>query len=320
MKRVERPLLRLDIQGVACDLTCQNALPVFNTALLRSYVNLLPEIPVLSMVIKRWAKAGNIGEVQSGAISSYAWTLMAVYYLQVCHGLPSLHALSPFGDLRSEAKIGKKKKKTTFALGFEQNATKQKLNHSVGDVLGGFFEFYSEQFDWGNEVVSVRLGKRLPANDSEFSMLPRKEPNGYSDILKIEDPIEISRNLNFALSKKSSHKIRDLITCACSTLKGGGSLVDLLRSKHGIALSNPTAVGKPFANFRKYRLSTGEMAQSMTRSQKSEARYRCLECFRCFPDMTSMQQHQQATNHSGSLILCSVDPLPPENKTRVRGN
>ena len=46
MKRMKRPLLRLDIQGVSCDLTCQNALPLFNTALLRSYVDLLPEIPV----------------------------------------------------------------------------------------------------------------------------------------------------------------------------------------------------------------------------------------------------------------------------------
>ena len=46
MKRMKRPLLRLDIQGVRCDLTCQNALPLFNTALLRSYVDLLPEIPV----------------------------------------------------------------------------------------------------------------------------------------------------------------------------------------------------------------------------------------------------------------------------------
>ena len=153
----------------------------------------------------------------------------------------------------------------------------------------------------------MRLGKRVPASDSEFSMLPRKEPNEFRDMLKIEDPIEISRNLNFALSKKSSRNIHDLITCACSALKRGGSLVDLLRSKRGIAVSNRTAVQNLFGNFRKYRVSAGPMAQSIiTRSQTSEAKHRCLECFGCFPDMTSMQQHQQATNHSGSLILCPV--------------
>ena len=30
---------------------------------------------------------------------------------------------------------------TTFALGFVQSAKKQELNHSLGDMLGDFFEF-----------------------------------------------------------------------------------------------------------------------------------------------------------------------------------
>ncbi|CAE7796374.1 URT1 [Symbiodinium sp. CCMP2456] len=303
-EKTKRPLLCLDIRGVRCDLTCQNVLPVFNTALLRSYVDLLPEIPVLSMVIKRWAKACKIGQVQSGAISSYAWTLMTVYYLQVCHGLPSLHILCPTGDLRAEGTEPTK----TFALGFVQNAQKQELKRCLGDLLGGFFEFFSEQFDWGNEVVSVRLGKRLPAKDPEFSILPRKQFRGFRDILKIEDPIEISRNLNFALSERSSRRIRELISGACITLKGGGSLADLLRSQNEIAISNCTAVQEQFANFSLYRLPPGRTARSITRSQTSEARHRCQECFRWLPNMTSLQQHQQATNHSGSLLLRSVQP------------
>ena len=66
-------------------------MPVFNTALLRSYVDLLPEFPMLSMVIKRWAKACKIGQVQSGAISSYAWTQVTVsraYLVFVSKSLP----------------------------------------------------------------------------------------------------------------------------------------------------------------------------------------------------------------------------------------
>ena len=160
----------------------------------------------------------------------------------------------------------------------------------------------------------MRLGKRLPATDSEFKILPRKQFRGFRDILKIEDPIEISRNLNFALSEKSSRRIRELISGACSTLKGGGSLADLLRSQNEIAVSNCTAVQEQFANFSLYRLSPGRTAWSMTRSRMSEARHRCQECFRWLPNMTSLQQHQRATNHSGSL-LCSVQSL--ENKTRV---
>ena len=77
-KRAKIPLLTLEVNGVSCDLTCQNMLPVFNTALLRGYADLLPEMTALAMVVKRWAKANGFGQVQMGAISSYTWTLMLV--------------------------------------------------------------------------------------------------------------------------------------------------------------------------------------------------------------------------------------------------
>ena len=60
-------------------------------------------------------------------------------HFEVCHGLPSLHILSPTGDLLAKGT----KPTTTFALGFVQSAKKQELNHSLGDMLGDFFEFPS---------------------------------------------------------------------------------------------------------------------------------------------------------------------------------
>ena len=54
----------------------------------------------------------------------------------------------------------------------------------------------------------------------------------------------------------------ELMTRACSTLKGGGSLVDLRGSEHHIAISHCAAVQDPFANFSLYRLPPGRRARS----------------------------------------------------------
>ena len=239
-EKMKIPLLRLLIQGVQCDLTCQNVLPVFNTVLLRGYGSLCPKLNVLAIVIKRWAKKCRIGEVQNGFISSYTWTLMMIYYLQVCHGLPSLHVLSPHQALHRTPK------NKTFAFGFLSTENRQKVRTPLNDLLRGFYEFYSEHFDWEYEVVSVRLGRRLSCKDSEFRLLPRKhlkaprkkpkgpgiplKTEGYPNILKVEDPIEISRNLNFALIPRTCDKIRSSIAAAFKSFQGPDAWCCLLGS------------------------------------------------------------------------------------------
>ena len=70
------PLLKVVKDEIDLDLTCNNIVPLFNSFLLRNYCELMPEIVVLSMAVKYWAKNQMIGSVHDGALSSYAWTLM----------------------------------------------------------------------------------------------------------------------------------------------------------------------------------------------------------------------------------------------------
>eukprot|EP00929_Paragymnodinium_shiwhaense_P086504 TRINITY_DN47008_c0_g2_i4.p1 TRINITY_DN47008_c0_g2~~TRINITY_DN47008_c0_g2_i4.p1 ORF type:complete len:326 (-),score=52.24 TRINITY_DN47008_c0_g2_i4:1395-2372(-) len=91
--RAKVPIVTLTTydEDVVCDISYRNLLPLYNTKLLRTYTKLDPSLTMLVMVVKRWAKAQRLASTRDGYISSYAWTLLVVYYLQVCHGLPSLH-------------------------------------------------------------------------------------------------------------------------------------------------------------------------------------------------------------------------------------
>ncbi|CAK9040222.1 Poly(A) RNA polymerase GLD2 (PAP-associated domain-containing protein 4), partial [Durusdinium trenchii] len=63
------PLLKVVRRGVDLDLSCNNVIPVFNTFLLRSYVEIMPELAVLAMAVKCWAKRQEVGSVLDGGLS-----------------------------------------------------------------------------------------------------------------------------------------------------------------------------------------------------------------------------------------------------------
>merc|ERR1712100_872851 len=77
-------------------------------------------------------------------------------------------------------------------------------------LICGFFAFYAGlpgpttkedelPFDWEQEVVSVRLGRREMAYSKEFSELRGVQ----GDRLSIEDPFERTRNLRDVMSTKT---------------------------------------------------------------------------------------------------------------------
>jgi len=232
--RIPLATLRDTESGCMCDVSIQDPLPVINTRLLRTYAHLEPYIMVLSMAVKRWAKYNSIGTTQTGAISSYSWTLLVIYYLQVCHGLPSAHMVfqEKLGEMRLEPP-------PSFECAFSDiGDCKSRYpvtddDRSVGELLKGFFFFYAREFGWQSEVVSVRLGSRndlKSGNCFNPTFLARAE-NGCGS-LNIEDPIECRRNLNFALGKtRGLELIKAAIQKAHRDLQSGAVLPVSLVSK-----------------------------------------------------------------------------------------
>ena len=173
--------------------------------------------------------------------------------------------------------------------------------------------FYSEKFNWSDEVVSVRLGRRLSCRDAEFLALPKKQFKGFKQMLKVEDPIEITRNLNFALRIEKCTQMRDALERAARELKAGGALGDLISLQADELVtggwetneSNVTGLKQILCN----RLPVGAVASITGMRKGSTGQVGCLECFGWLPNSTALQQHQNLTNHTGALLPISSNGL-----------
>lgn len=195
------------------DLSCHNTEPLSNTGLLRAYCKLSSMVRSLVMIIKHWAKAEQVSGAIDKNLSSYSITLMVIYYLLVTPSL-SMPCLP------------------TEAHRFPENDAQQKSDtkwtspQPLATLIRGFFNFFARGFKWGEEVVSVRLGKRLSVRDETYCQLKGR----YHARLHIEDPYLLGRNLNCALAQERESVLRTKLTWTSQLLQQGiipASLHDL---------------------------------------------------------------------------------------------
>jgi hypothetical protein len=80
---------------VAADICLSNSLAQHNTQLLKTYATIFDDqrVPLLCKAVKLWAKRRGVNDAHAGSLSSYAWVLMVVFYLQVMPYPPVLPCL-----------------------------------------------------------------------------------------------------------------------------------------------------------------------------------------------------------------------------------
>ena len=186
------PVVKMKFAGfLEVDLTFQNTAALVNTELLKAYSKMCPQLRELGIAVKRWAKAAGVCGAPQGHLSSYSFTLMAIYFMQTCHGMPCLPTDS-----------------------FSENGPAPSVRNlrwdsplPVSALLMQFCLFYSHEFQWGTEVVSPRLGCRMRITEQCFSWL---DPWGDSR-LHIEDPFLLERNLNCVLGSWQEGRLRDVL-------------------------------------------------------------------------------------------------------------
>jgi len=136
-------------------------------------------------------------DASCGWLSSYDLVIMTIYFLQVKKGVPSLQAIYPDHNW-SEGGV------------LPEVACLQSLSDSMESSepwFSHFFDFYANQFQWGHEIVSIRLGRRLSRSDPAFSKLKRVDTH-----LDIEDPFLVNRNLGAHIrSKKKLERFREAV-------------------------------------------------------------------------------------------------------------
>merc|ERR1719203_2418727 len=79
--------------------------------------------------------------------------------------------------------------------------------------------FYTQDFVWGYEVVSVRLGHRLHTHEQFYEELRGK----WQARLHVEDPFQLERNLNCVLGEVEEGRLREAFGQAAYYIQCGRS-------------------------------------------------------------------------------------------------
>jgi len=185
------------------DLSFSNTNALNNTFLLYKYSKADDRVAPLVFSVKRFVKSCNLVGVPA-YISSYAYTLMVIYFLQqlekpVLPSLQSLHSskkrpikLYDGNNLWFQHDLGLMKKNWVH---YKTN------NQSVGELLVQFFEFYTKEFDYKKYSVCISTTTKKYINT---------DLQACGKFFQIRDPFERKRNLSRVLPHTN---FKNIINC-----------------------------------------------------------------------------------------------------------
>jgi hypothetical protein len=211
--------------------------PLYNAALLAECGQIEARAKSLVLLVKRWAKDRGLCHAAQGHLSTYAWTLLSIYFLQVAGDeqgplLPSLEGFKATKALlsRSGAVAGGQVATGSPPAKLAQT-TDGSERQSVAELFQSFLRFYGTPggFDWRNEAVSVRQAKRAPPGLRLPLHIALSEDGSTSEVApSIEDPFDVARNLSSSMSVGTLTRLREEFQRAIKLCDEGASLTQLL--------------------------------------------------------------------------------------------
>ncbi|XP_061528099.1 terminal uridylyltransferase 7 [Phycodurus eques] len=186
--------------GLEGDISLYNRLALHNTRLLALYAAIDRRVKILCYVMKVFAKMCDIGDASRGSLSSYAYTLMVLFFLQQREPplLPVLQELYD-GDKKPEVLVDGWNVYFYDDLKTLPSRWPQfgKNTERVGELWLGLLQFYTEDFDFKEHVVCTRQKARLTTFNKQWT----------SKYIVIEDPFDLNHNLGAGLSRKMTNFI-----------------------------------------------------------------------------------------------------------------
>ncbi|KAG0710685.1 Terminal uridylyltransferase 4 [Chionoecetes opilio] len=178
------------------DLSLYNTLALQNTQLLYTYARIDRRVKCLGYAMKYFAKLCDIGDASRGSLSSYAYILMVLHYLQQCKP-PVIPVLQELYDHRKPApQLNIDGWNAWFydnLDGLQNDWNNYRKNtDSVGLLWVNMLRYYTETFNWKDHVVTIR----------QLAPLSRLQKLWNSRCIAIEDPFDLSHNLGAGLSRK----------------------------------------------------------------------------------------------------------------------
>ncbi|KGN46224.1 UTP:RNA uridylyltransferase 1 [Cucumis sativus] len=215
LTRARVPIIKLKdpVTGVSCDICINNVLAVVNTKLLRDYAQIDVRLPQLAFIVKHWAKSRGVNETYQGTLSSYAYVLMCIHFLQ--------HRDPPILPCLQETKIVTYHKIVdNIECAYFDQVEKLKTfgsdnKESVARLVWGFFHYWAYCHDYANTVVSVRTKNTVSKRAKDWTRRIGKDRH----LICIEDPFETSHDLGRVVDKYSIKVLREEFERAATILQ-----------------------------------------------------------------------------------------------------
>ncbi|XP_018425750.1 PREDICTED: terminal uridylyltransferase 7 [Nanorana parkeri] len=186
--------------GLEGDISLYNTLALHNTRLLASYAAIDPRVKYLCYIMKVFTKVCDIGDASRGSLSSYAYTLMVLYFLQQ-RDPPVIPVLQEIYIDAHRPEILVDGWNVYFFDKLDELSKHWpdygKNKESPGELWLGLLRFYTEDFDFKEHVISIRRKSLLTTFKKQWT----------SKYIVIEDPFDLNHNLGAGLSRKMTNFI-----------------------------------------------------------------------------------------------------------------
>uniref|UniRef100_A0A3P8WEP1 polynucleotide adenylyltransferase n=1 Tax=Cynoglossus semilaevis TaxID=244447 RepID=A0A3P8WEP1_CYNSE len=215
--RAKVPILKFTDKesGVEFDLNVNNTVGIRNTFLLRSYAYADLRIRPLILVIKKWALHHCINDASKGTLSSYTLVLMVLHYLQTLKEplLPSLQKEYPeYFDPFMEIDMVPEGPKH-----IQPYVSRNKS--SLGELLLGFLKYYTTDFRWNEQVISVREATAFSKGNSK---------EWRNKFICVEEPFERNNVARAVYEKVKFDAIKARFAEACQRLHKSRDLSSII--------------------------------------------------------------------------------------------
>lgn len=216
--------------SIPVDFSINNSTPLCNMALLTECGQMDLRAKSLILLVRRWAKDRGICHASKGHLSPYAWSLMTIYFLQAGSDevdgnlpLPGLDAFAVSSGLMSNE--GQAFSKTE---GSSPRPAAKDPRKTMAALFKDLVRFYKREFNWRNEAVCVRSGKRAPPNLSLDIHVVLNDDGTTAVSPTIEDPFDAKKNLGCYTTAMSLQRLAEEFERADKLLSKGTSLTELL--------------------------------------------------------------------------------------------
>ncbi|KAF9125633.1 hypothetical protein BGX30_000378, partial [Mortierella sp. GBA39] len=224
-----------------CDVNTNHVLGIHNSELIRCYTMIDDRVRPFLYSLKTLVKKHGINDSSQSWLSSYAYVMMAIGFLQAQEPpvLPALqmqpesHMTELYIQMNHEGRGGKDVINCTFDRDPGRYKDFGAANtKSVGQLLIEFFEFYSRFYDYQTMEVNVRVGGGIRAREE----LTKARKNGNPNVkppqrgrgekkLIVMDPFILDRNVAGSCSGRHLVRVWTIfetlyLTLSCGDFQG----------------------------------------------------------------------------------------------------